>query len=287
MQVHEYGHAFHHKALGGNPVSGDCIGDHISFLLTNYGCAFSEGFADFAVMTLGYGSWSDLSRWVRPCLDYDFTPPDVGCTTWGSVGVGLLKTEGQVMHFLNDITDSSNADYDGGVYYDQVTVSRADLADIYETCEVNTGSWKRPGRIPWLTHCIQRAIDGYRDGFPGDELPSAYRVTASHSPDFDDVRQLWRTHFVNKLTLYDPLNVWIAGSEEVPPETECGWNAQVGGGLGPFSYSWSGALSGSGSSVEGEVNYSGWLYVSVTDSLSNQASDSFFITVDESSECAW
>ena len=57
-------------------------------------------------------------------------------------------------------------------------------------------------------------------------------------------------------------------------------------GLGSsFTYSWSGALSGSGSYIDGALSQSSWLYVTVSDSLSNQANDSFFITVSQDGEC--
>ena len=57
-------------------------------------------------------------------------------------------------------------------------------------------------------------------------------------------------------------------------------SAFADGGLTPYPYSWSGVLSGSGQTVIGEVGNSGWLYVTATDWLASQNSDSFFVTVD-------
>lgn len=197
-----------------------------------------------------------------------------------------MKTEGAVMLFLNDVWDSSNSESKSGVNYDQVTVSGAHISDIYETCQVKvSGSWLRPDRIYWLIHCIQKAVDGYDSDFPGSP-PTGYSVSANHSPDFDDVRQLWRTHLFNKTTLYDPLSVDIVGPSEVPEDSECVWQAFAEGGKEPYSYSWSGVLTGTGQNIWGVVGSDGWLNVTVTDDLSSQAGSSFFVNVDSwATEC--
>lgn len=85
-----------------------------------------------------------------------------------------------------------------------------------------------------------------------------------------------------------PLSVFISGPDEVPPDEYCTWQASVTGGTAPYSYSWSGALSGSGSSVSGSISQSSWLYLTVTDAGQNQDSNQIFITVDEElEECEW
>lgn len=78
-----------------------------------------------------------------------------------------------------------------------------------------------------------------------------------------------------------PLSVFIAGPDEVPPDDYCTWQAIVTGGTAPYSYSWSGALSGSGGFVSGSIGQSSWLYLTVTDAGQNQDSNQIFITVDE------
>ena len=82
----------------------------------------------------------------------------------------------------------------------------------------------------------------------------------------------------------DPLSAWINGPDEVPETESCTWQADVTGGVTPYSYQWSGVLSGSGSSITGIVGGSGYLILMVTGDESDQASDSLFIYVDEELE---
>jgi hypothetical protein len=149
---------------------------------------------------------------------------------------------------------------------DQVTVSAPHLAEIYETCEVSS---ERPDRIYWLTHCIQREIDGYPDDFPGTP-PSSYSVSAGHSPDQDDVRQLWRTHFS-----------WVTAT------------AVLQNGISPFAYSWKingSPACGNQSTCQGQLGGAGTFKtfkVTVTDATSDQATaqKSVMAEHDECPEC--
>lgn len=71
----------------------------------------------------------------------------------------------------------------------------------------------------------------------------------------------------------------IFGPSEVAPDQSCTWYATVGGGVSPYTYRWSGVLSGTASEVSGSVSSSGWLYLDVTSADGQQASDEMFITV--------
>lgn len=83
-----------------------------------------------------------------------------------------------------------------------------------------------------------------------------------------------------------PLSASINGPSEVLPMQFCSWQASVSGGLPPYTYSWSGVLSGSGSSVMGLVSESGWLNLTVTDAANSQFNTAKFITVDfQAPEC--
>jgi hypothetical protein len=81
-----------------------------------------------------------------------------------------------------------------------------------------------------------------------------------------------------------PPAVSISGPNEVPEGGYCTWQAFASNGAPPYTYQWSGALSGSGSYISGVVNSSGWLYVTVTDVNQAQDNDQFFITVDEQAD---
>lgn len=88
-----------------------------------------------------------------------------------------------------------------------------------------------------------------------------------------------------------PLSVNIVGNDEVPPETTCTWQAFATGGESPYSYSWSGVLSGSGTGtgttnfISGVVNSSGYLHVTVSSNDGQEASYmNYSVTVSEEVE---
>lgn len=80
----------------------------------------------------------------------------------------------------------------------------------------------------------------------------------------------------------DPLSVSINGPTVVPAVEACSWSAQVTGGEGGTTYAWSGVLSGSSLQVSGQVQASGWLYLTVTRGT-DQESDQMYVTVDSTS----
>lgn len=57
----------------------------------------------------------------------------------------------------------------------------------------------------------------------------------------------------------------ISGPDAVNDDWYSTWQAQISGGVAPYSYSWSGILYGSGSSVSGSLSTSGDLTLNVTD----------------------
>jgi len=86
------------------------------------------------------------------------------------------------------------------------------------------------------------------------------------------------------LTYYDPgsPSVTISGPTQVPGGgVQCTWEANVFDGVRPYTYTWSGLLSGSGSDagITGPVYNSGTLYVTVTDFFGRQAFGNIGVTV--------
>ncbi len=78
-----------------------------------------------------------------------------------------------------------------------------------------------------------------------------------------------------------PFNsVSIDGPDVVPPGAWCEWFADPNGGTPPYSYSWSGVLTGNQSSVSGMLFSSGRLDLAVTDSQSQVRYAQKYITVD-------
>lgn len=95
---------------------------------------------------------------------------------------------------------------------------------------------------------------------------------------------------LGSMSIYDPppppLGASIGGNNLVPEYAYCTWQGSGSGGTPPYSFSWSGVLSGSGTNISGTVHSSGWLYLTVTDAASNTAGAQMYITVDEhADEC--
>jgi hypothetical protein len=85
---------------------------------------------------------------------------------------------------------------------------------------------------------------------------------------------------LGSLVVYDPgpPQVTVNGPSELPPGLYCTWNAVVSAGIAPFTFQWSGILSGSTGAYQGGApQTSGWLKVSVTDWDSRQAVDSMYV----------
>src|SRR5687767_8371750 len=84
------------------------------------------------------------------------------------------------------------------------------------------------------------------------------------------------------LTVLDPgpPSISIFGASVVRPDVECPWSAGGQFGIPPQTIQWSGVLSGTGGTIWGMVQNSGWLNLTVTDGVGRQAFDSFYITVD-------
>ncbi|MDE2762094.1 MAG: hypothetical protein OXQ94_04490 [Gemmatimonadota bacterium] len=89
------------------------------------------------------------------------------------------------------------------------------------------------------------------------------------------------------LTVMDPGSprVEVLGRNLVQPDEECTWTAYMRRGLEPLSYGWSGILHGSGPSITGVVEESGWLKVAVTDPLDRTDRDSLEVRVGGGPRC--
>lgn len=77
----------------------------------------------------------------------------------------------------------------------------------------------------------------------------------------------------------------VSGLDQVNEGSSSTWTAEATGGTPPYSYSWSGLLSGSGSSISGTLWSSGDLYLQVTDAAGTQVTAAKYITVTSGSGC--
>lgn len=92
----------------------------------------------------------------------------------------------------------------------------------------------------------------------------------------------------SNIVVFDPpvqtLLAYIDGPDEVPEGEECVWIADVTGGSPPYSYQWSGVLSGTGSSIAGTLWSPGNLNLQVTSNDGQIAGDGISISVGGSGE---
>ncbi len=96
---------------------------------------------------------------------------------------------------------------------------------------------------------------------------------------FQDLEQIeWDLGTLNVMDPGSP-RVEVLGRNLVSEEEECTWTAYMRRGLEPLSYGWSGILHGSGPSITGVAEESGWLKVMVTDPLDRTDRDSLEVRV--------
>ncbi len=91
-----------------------------------------------------------------------------------------------------------------------------------------------------------------------------------------------RVLYVNQPTMH---RVSISGPSRVSGSETCTWRANAIGGRQPFVYSWSGVLSGSGSTVAGRVRSTGYLAVRVVDSTGQSRTHRERVTVGSAAGC--
>lgn len=156
------------------------------------------------------------------------------------------------------------------------------------------------GYLPDIT--VQCAYGGPYRTNPGDSGSPVFKwsggstVTLAGINSYKDSNNSYFSpvggiqHDVGPLVFFTPsappLSATIGGPNEVPDDAYCTWQGFGSGGTAPYSYSWSGVLSGSGSTKSGTVASSGWLYLTVTDANSATANAQLYVTVDpQADEC--
>lgn len=196
IQYHEYGHAFHYKALGGPAGGIDCPGDHFIGLPSSRSCAFGEGFDDFFA---GWIGGDELTSQLGS--DYRFEGNE-----YRSVGDGLI-IEGAVAGFLYDLVDSA---LDPNGLNNQSTGSDDDpvafpgwfVGDVITTCTLN-GYIDDPNGIDEFIYCAERAVDAEN---VGSQYSSHWRSYISVSVAGSDptgwskqvIRDLWLHNLYNQ-----------------------------------------------------------------------------------------
>jgi hypothetical protein len=146
VAAHEYGHAFHEKALGGN--HGGCGGeDHFFSQESSFPCAYSEGFANYyAAVTRGAETGSFYTRIDSP-----------NTFTQGAA------SEQAVAAFYFDVTDPVGSGPEAD--WDVIQYPGTYISELIQTCEELSGvapqylSWNRAMGVDAIIYCMERYID--------------------------------------------------------------------------------------------------------------------------------
>ena len=158
--AHEYGHALHHKALGGIWRAGNCS-PHWLDSISSYECALKEGFADYAG-TVGSGGY--LENYFEGFTDKrrDRKP----------------EIEGYVAALFLDLTDDREEEGDyteyPGLY----------VAQVFKSCEVK--GWRDRNKVSDIVWCLERLVTPgvHQLAFPGTDAPDSVREKATEPPDW-------------------------------------------------------------------------------------------------------
>jgi hypothetical protein len=153
IAAHEYGHAFHEKALNGN-TGGGCPNPHYLHGRSNETCAFSEGFADFHGAATAAGNNNPYANAFERNAYYGDGGPD----TEGPVGAFFLDLADDASARDGIPGDDDNAPYGG--YY---------VSNVIATCTITyREKWEedqdgiiqeatiRPSTISRLRLCYER-----------------------------------------------------------------------------------------------------------------------------------
>jgi hypothetical protein len=150
------------------------------------------------------------------------------------------------------------------------------------------GSYSCPHHDCWYRFSEDGTI-GHEDqiSFPVSS-PGSLLVTPNNEVGmrFTGLPQLDAPVRYNPYTIIQPnyfannqLSVSISGPAYVSDLMTNTWTAQVSGGTAPYTYSWSGALGSTSSSVTGSLPTSDVLYLDVWDSSGQHVATSFAVTV--------
>ena len=158
VAAHEYGHAYHHRALGGihYSVPGNCSRHDIEEA-SSWECAYAEGFADYAG-DVGTGN-----------------PHDHG------------EIEGNVAALFHDLIDSTN---ESG---DKTSYSAYYVGRVFESCRADGKQSRDVTDFVW---CLENRVneDVHESAFPdGPPAPGSVSESASEPDDWDadDIRSTW------------------------------------------------------------------------------------------------
>ena len=187
--THEYGHALHEKALGGNAAAGQCpSGGHRIGQLTNLPCAFSEGFADYHARAVGATHFDlESTDYTYGCLAYSGS----ACTWFNGVRDGSA-VEGAVASFLYSVTDPAKG------LHDVIAYPGNYVANLVKTCILGTSlTQRRIDGVDYLSYCLEGNVDAtVRSAYFAGRTSGASTIFSNPATkpsgwSATDIRQAW------------------------------------------------------------------------------------------------
>jgi hypothetical protein len=165
--AHEYGHAFHHHALGGLADSGDGCGEHYLYSDENPGCAWNEGFADyFSVATMPEeGDEYNYINGRGPMADARLTGVYDGERVEGAVAAFMLHVSGAYNHA--PVQPAANGPYVGL---------------LVKTCkgQIISFTWLHVWSVEPVVMCMEQQVDPWvhQNYFRTDFNPTGQQSSA-------------------------------------------------------------------------------------------------------------
>lgn len=252
LWAHEYGHAFHHRALGGMP-RGKCGRTHYYDGADDYGCAYTEGFAHFTSAVAFDALYFDLyglspteSRRYRDTINnlgYPGSPGNSDRPDYIDDG-GLI--EGPFAAFMWDLYDGPNTL--GEVLVDESPFDLTQyplsyIADVIRSCTWTDGTPRDEDGTDRLISCFENRRVPYSVTFfrlRYEEGGTDYTVyEAATEPavwDPEHIRTLWRQNLYGVGP--QPISVAVNGPMYLAANETGTWWGGVSGASGGAVYRW-------------------------------------------------
>ncbi len=160
----------------------DCI-DHAVWFTSSYGCALSEGLADYGASV----AVPDENRIFIVVNDFD--------TAMTSAADESPKIEGYVAMMIHDLLDSGSDGNDDSDY------SGSYVFQVFKTCDVKVnGVWRDRDDVSDFIWCLEERVVSsvHEEHFDDITTPSDQReyATEPSNHDADDIRATWLQNLV-------------------------------------------------------------------------------------------
>jgi hypothetical protein len=197
VSTHEYGHAFHWKAIEA-PANNDCGPSHSINVPNQISCAFVEGFADF------FSIWVAGDQLTTGWNGGYATDNALEDNPWRTIGDGS-RIEGAAAAFMYDLvdgapeTDSPTNTSNGDEAFDTATYPGSFVVQAMSACSFTLlviGVSKLDGTDQFV-YCVERSLSAQPLGVSWRTYNTITPPAAPTGWDPALIRRLWRYNFYN------------------------------------------------------------------------------------------